>query len=735
MSTDLVLVPQPAAGRGFWRRAAGAALFGWMLGPWNCPALSAQAPLSFPAPWLGEAGPAGELCARGETYKMVFDAAGATYYPRLAAKAERHWPVRFCLRAASIGGREMPFTTGRAERSAATQVRIARGAFTEVWDLTADHAEQSFVLADSPGDGELRFEVACETELGVRPDADGALWFVRSDGSGVWCGQALVRDAAGRSLPLALSWQRGAMQLCVPAAFLASASWPLVVDPVVRTVAVTTSTNTLARPRAAFDPVAGVWLAVCEDLVTATDTDVLSFRLALDGSVLDSVALDLTPSNAISPDVAALGAHGQFLVGWIDETNDVLRWRRRLGNAAGYTPARSSAIGPQQAGSLLALGGAKAGDLGIACFTAGFGLVRQAAALTIDVNDNVSPLTPFGPTSGSFVALEVCDRADSGDDWGLVVQAGLVSEFYGLLAGPSVGTILASAPVTLPAGSSPRVAGFGPFWVTWLDGSTPARVHVMQISPFRGHTFLVDFTENLTTIENPPANVGRRSDLAFASDGCRFVYSFREDHTNSPTATVINTVRVRNSGSGVINRCVFDERRAGVARVGPNPSLCAAGATGGPAGAYLLLEIDSSSTLAAVRYDGREPGDMFTSVATQCGSPFAPLIGADGFAVLGGRFRVALARTVGAPLLLVSSPEPVPVPICAPNPACLLGVRLPAVLNIPGTLVDLDVPCDANLLGATLAFQGLDVGGPGGCPASVFGVDMRLTDTVLATVR
>lgn len=722
-------MPSPAAGLSVLFRTVCAAGLG-------LPLLAAQAPVAFAPVWLGEAGPAGELCARGTTYKVVFDAAGATYFPRLGPKADRHWPLRLSLRQATCGGRALPVAAAPAQRSGPRQVRIERGGLVEVWDFANNHAEQSFVLARWPGPGDLRLDVGCETALDVGTRADGSLTFLNRGGGGVACSDAVVRDAAGSSLRLALGWQGGVMSLCVPAWFLAEASWPVVVDPVVRTVAVASSPTQLARPRAAFDPVAGVWLVVCEDQVTATDTDVLSFRLALDGTVLDSVALDLSAANAIRPDVAAAAGHGSFLAAWIDESSDQLRFRHRLGGSATYGSQHSLALGPQPSDALLALGGSKAGDLSLVCFTTGVGPARQAAVVTIDVNDNVSPLTPVSGTFGSISDLEVADRTGAGEDWGVVLGAGANAEFYGVLAGASPGTILVSPALTVTsAGSSPRVAGFGPFWVTFLDAGSPAAVRVVQVSRFRGHTFVLDFAESLTATENPPPTVTRRSDLALASDGCRFVYSFREDHSTTPTATVLNTVRVRPPGSGILNRCLFDERRAGVGRVGPEPSLCAAGGTGGPAGAYLLLEVDSSSNLSATRYDGRVPGAMFTPVATQCGAPFAPLIGADGLAVLGGSFRVGLARTVGTPLLMVSTPEPTPVAPCTPNPGCRLGVRLPAVLTVPGAAIDLAVPCDGNLLGATLSFQGLDVGGPGGCPANVFGVDLRFTDTLLATVR
>ncbi len=684
-----------------------------------------------------EASTSSVLWARAETYKMSFDGGQVTYYPRFAAKADRHWPLTFSLASVTCGSDILPCGNAHVVRSGDRQVRLLRGPVTEIWDLAPEHAEQSFELAHWPGPGDLRLEVACQTDLTAQRQVDGTLAFVAPSGPRVVCSDAVARDARGRTLQLELGWENGRAILSVPSTFLAEATWPVIVDPLVRTVGVVSSPTQLARPRAAYDPTFDVWLVVCEDEVTTTDTDVLVFRLALDGTLLDSSAVDLSIANAISPDVGANAENGVFLVAWLDQSNDLVKWQHRNAGGTSYGLLGTRASSGLTNNALLSVGGSRAGDLSLVCFTASLTAFRAAVAFTVDVFNNSGPTAGLTGNFSAINDLEASDRAAAGQDWGVVVGSSSGGQFLGVVVGATNALPVASTPLALgQGGQSPRIAGDGPFVATWFDGSSPPAVFGAQISERRGHTFVIDLIDNLSVLENPPV-VRNRSDLALAADGCRFVYSFREDHQTTPTATVLNTVRVVPPSGPQPSRFVLDERRTGVGRVGPIPSLCAAGSTGGPASTYLLLEVNTgpNSILSATRYDGRQPGDMFTTVTTRCGAPFAPLVGAQGYSVLGGSFAVELARTVGSPLLLVGLREPTPLPLCGPNPACQLGVRLPALLTVLGLRVDVNVPCDANLLGGEVAFQGVDVLGPGGCPASVFGVDFRLSDTVVATVR
>lgn len=695
----------------------------------------AAAHLQFTGVWLDQPTGAPVLRARGETYKMEFEAGRATYYPRLAAEAARHWPVTFQLLAMNCGVRALPSGTGTVRRAGDRRVEIDRGSALEVWDLAADHAEQSFVFAQCPGHGELRLAIGCNTAMGARA-SDGELQFDAPGGGGVRCREAIAKDAAGRAVRLLPGWEAGQMILQVPAEFLGKAVWPVVVDPIVSTTAVHTAPGELLRAQASYDANFDVWLVVCEEAVTANDHDVLVFRLAQNGTVLDNSAVELSPVKALSPDVAATGQNGQFLLAWIEQGNSVLARRYRAAGGTSYGPQVNRGIGFVAPNALVAVGGSRTGDLNLLSWTDSFPSSQSVTAAVVDIFNNLGPTVAITGNVPSIHSLDVTDRTGPGAHWGMVVRSTAACEFYGLQAAATVGPLTVSPPVLVAQGGlSPAIAGTGPFLVASLDAANPPAIRAAMIGTQSIFSFGITFTANLSVLENPTGTITNRSDLALASDGSRFVYSFREDHATTPTATVLNTIRQVPLGLGF--SFAFDERRIGLGRVGPEPSLCAAGATGGPAGAYLLLETSAgaNSSLSATRYDGRVAGDMFTAVVTRCGAPFAPLIGVSGFSVLGGEYVVRLSRTVGAPILLAGFPEATPVPICNGNPACLRGVRLPAPTALLGDTLVVSIPNAAGLLGTGLAFQGLDLLGPGGCPASAFGFDVRLSDTITATVR
>jgi hypothetical protein len=707
--------------------------------------LSAQSPappppshdLAFRGVFVDQPRLAGPVFARGQSWKMTFADGRATFYPRLRAKADRHWPLAFRLVAAHAGPEDLPIGNGAAAPSGPSQVRLEHGIATEVWDLAEDHVEQSFVFAARPGAGDLRLRIECTTELPVERAASGALRFAAPDGGAVECRDAIVADAAGRTLPLELGWHAGQVILQVPDAFLRQAQWPIIVDPIVRTVAVAQTPTQFARPKASYDPGASVWLVVAEDEVTATDTDILVFRLDLDGTVLDNAAIELSSDQALSPDVGALADHGQFLIAFLNRTQSQVVRRFRDAASTAFGTATTLAVNPMPTSALLGVGGARTGDRGLVCFTTSFATLQQVVAFTITPQNGASALANVGALFQGIIDLDVSDLGEVARGWGMVLRSTASGEFHRLIAGAHAIAPTVSPALNLNVGIAPKIAGHGPFLIASLDAASPPAVQAIMVAEQLTGAFAVSFTANLSALENPapPSPITNRRDLALASDGCRFVYSFREDHATTPTATILSTIRQARVGLG--SGFVFDESRVGLGRVGPDPSLCAAAATGGPVGAYLVLEVDSgpNSNLSATRYDGRVAGDMFTLVPGECGAPFAPLIGASGFSVLGGSYVVQLARTVGVPLLLGGFPEAAPVPTCAANLACLRGVQLPVATPVFGTAIAVTVPCAAGLLGTELAFQGVDLLGPGGCPASAFGVDFRLSDILVSVVR
>ncbi|HET6205139.1 MAG TPA: hypothetical protein VFI25_20285 [Planctomycetota bacterium] len=117
-------------------------------------------------------------------------------------------------------------------------------------------------------------------------------------------------------------------------------------------------------------------------------------------------------------------------------------------------------------------------------------------------------------------------------------------------------------------------------------------------------------------------------------------------------------------------------------------------------------------------------GGSYGFVGTGCGSlPITP----SGLPDLGQAVSFDLGGVTGAPAIWVGLPAN--VPLCPPSP-CAIGATFLALFagsaSLPAT-----IPCDATLVGATLAVQGADVFAAGGCSSPV---PFTLSNTVLVTI-
>ncbi|HET6202210.1 MAG TPA: hypothetical protein VFI25_05340 [Planctomycetota bacterium] len=117
----------------------------------------------------------------------------------------------------------------------------------------------------------------------------------------------------------------------------------------------------------------------------------------------------------------------------------------------------------------------------------------------------------------------------------------------------------------------------------------------------------------------------------------------------------------------------------------------------------------------------------FTTVPTGCG---ALTLAANGTPRVGGFVSFELGGVGGVPLIWVGA-SLVPVLLCPPA-GCALGASLSVVL--PGTIIMAPIPCNPALVGATLAIQGGDVLGLGGCGAVPFGFPFTVSPTVVLTI-
>lgn len=180
----------------------------------------------------------------------------------------------------------------------ASRVDYDHGDVVERYRITDGGFEQQFVLAaPPPGEGDVVFHVAASGNVTCAPAeaAHRELTFSRPDGCGIRYGSATVLDASGRSLPITTSYDgQSRIELVVPEHFVRTASYPVVVDPVVGSallVAPPTSENSF-HPDVAYDAEHDRFLATWHRTVGVGQYEVW-------GRLLDGDGAALTPEFAI----------------------------------------------------------------------------------------------------------------------------------------------------------------------------------------------------------------------------------------------------------------------------------------------------------------------------------------------------------------------------------------------------------------------------------------------------
>ncbi len=215
----------------------------------------------------------GTIWARTAAYKSSFDENGASYIPFLGAHAPRNYPVSFAPPECVLGGVEMATVRAASPRITDHTVRYERGTVDELYVLTPESIEQRFVV-DEPIAGELRVRIAVDTDLRVVVDGDELVF--ENELGGVSYGGATAVDAEGRATPLVRTWRDGAIEIVVPAELCASASYPLVIDPLIATFAIAATAQDDKNPDVAFDGESQRFLVCWEVAFSAADHDIFA---------------------------------------------------------------------------------------------------------------------------------------------------------------------------------------------------------------------------------------------------------------------------------------------------------------------------------------------------------------------------------------------------------------------------------------------------------------------------
>jgi hypothetical protein len=257
----------------------------------------------------------GRVWVFGGTYKASFGADGATYIPSFGATAPQNFPVTFRMDNVTSGGHAVPFTSAATPELNGTRVEFDRGAVRETYDVALGQVEQSFVFASLPSTGELVVELSVDSELRMEARGDG-LTFAGELGRVDYSG-AIAIDGDGRRLALETRRVEGELHLVVPAEFVASATLPLVIDPVITTWTVNNGATDDYQADIAYDASQNRFLVVFERAFSLTDSDVWGelFSPATGTAIPGSGAyIDFTGNSWRTPRCANNRIASQFLV-------------------------------------------------------------------------------------------------------------------------------------------------------------------------------------------------------------------------------------------------------------------------------------------------------------------------------------------------------------------------------------------------------------------------------------
>lgn len=681
---------------------------------------------------------AGTLWVRGETYKARFDAGGVRFLP-LFGGATRHTPFDLRFRAE----RSLPVEpTGQGMR-----VTYRQGdALTEQWNLLPRGIEQTFVLARPPAIGsEFVLRIDVDTELAFSGHRAGKGLEFQAEGLGtVTYGDGVVFDAAGARLAFASVYENGVITLRVPAAFLAHATYPVTIDPLVSTTSIAARSISEVNPDVATDPGSGEFMVVVEEILNASDHDIRAFRFAADGTLLDgSVYYESGTDLCITPHIANFPGSRRYAVVWDNESTGVqARLHAPPAAPLGVAQVTSDGVGVDT----------QQPDVG--CFAAPTTqsiamvvFVRRSAGVNYSLNARAVDGV-FGQPFGSEFLVENAPGCDPRPD--ISPRAGITSINTGhwlvvwqkktalcnggdiWFAALNQGGVLA-APAPLEDGPEdevlPRVVTSGAdSQVVWQEDNNAGNISTVHLRrSLTGNTFSqIGAKFCLSCIEPGVNRADRQVGPAIAFDGCRHSYLYLE----GPPAQQSPKAACMFVEPGTI---LFSEGHVALSTNPRAHGSLAIDHVDGTRHAVVWHELTSAGDfdVRAAFYEGRSPTGGVTVVPTHCGRTRIDIVATQPPTV-GHPFAVDLVGFSGAPVLLVGAPTtPIPLCVAVPNP-CALGVS-PIVLNILGTRFATTVPCQSGLVNGALAFQGVDVNVIGGC--SFAGAPLRTTDTLVVSFQ
>jgi hypothetical protein len=264
----------------------------------------------------------------GQKYAAEFRREGMTFSVPLRLEGLRRPELSYALEDLKMGGRLLARgdPVDPVVKDDEKVVLYKRGDDVEErYLLKGDFVEQTFVIRSLPeGRGPIR--VTGRTAGPLTPPAEGTvapkLSFKHREKDVIHVSDALAVDAAGRRQPLSLEYSGGKVSMTVPASWVAQATLPIEIDPVVGgPFEIDPSLNQVAGSRqvdVAYNATSNEWFVVwTEETVPLGTYNVLGQRISATGTLVGGQISIASPFNQ-QADVTVSWAPSvnRYLVAW-----------------------------------------------------------------------------------------------------------------------------------------------------------------------------------------------------------------------------------------------------------------------------------------------------------------------------------------------------------------------------------------------------------------------------------
>ncbi|MCB9916881.1 MAG: hypothetical protein H6832_00595 [Planctomycetes bacterium] len=694
---------------------------------------------------------AGSVWARGRDYKARIDTKGLDFYPIFGTSCPQN--PRFALsyvatqfdgEATTVGPRELVAFDGR-------RATWDYGTTREHVDLRPEGVEQIFVIDARPGPNPRQLEVTVEVDSELRfahTDQEKGLVFEHAGFGGITYGLATVFDARGHSANFAPVWRDERIHLCVPADFLAGAAFPLTIDPVIKTFAISTTSIDEVDPDVAYDAGSDTWIVVYEERVSAIDSDIAVRRFDRNGVQIDLSFVEHTNAIASLPGVANNRTAGQFLIVWkqftVRDRQDIMGIGR---NAATGTYGGSFKIAdfnvtnglPEE----LVVGGTAdpgSNDYFVAWRQGIDPAFQRIMGRVVSTTGRLGATVQFDiARCAQSVAVNKCSGARAAwvitwETRGALCNRGRI-HFAAVDARSNTiqaATILRDVSATA---ERPAVAGDGTdFLVAWEEeqGGGGFDIHGQLLR--RSSTNIV---QTVGTPRNLTGATLSQTDAALDYDGLRFALTYSETQTTGRALPFASTL-LRN-GDALEIQTLHELLASSTTQSCSSTRIASKGGAGGPRAACMAVWQQISTNSNAGRdifgafYEARANSGGVTYLPSACKVAGDFTITVNDPATVGLDLVAKLAGHSGAPILFLGT-ETTPLPLCNTiSGTCSL--RVSSLMSFATASVQIPIPARAELVGAKLVLQGFEVFAVKACPASLFGFTFATSNAARVVLR